>query len=270
MPELPEVETTVKSLNILKNKKVTNLNIYVKKLRYPVPFIELKKVINNKIINVRRIAKYVILDFDNSYTMIIHLGMSGRLKIINTYKFRLKHDHISVKFNNNLYLLYNDPRKFGFIDLVDSDKLYDLKYIKKLGLDALDKRLSVDYFFKKIEKSEVLIRQILLNQYIVAGIGNIYASEILFDAKISPLKKGKYLNKYQIGTIIKSTRKILKKAILFGGSSISDYISPDGTLGNFQENFRVYGKEGSMINGFAIKKVNLYGRSTFFCPKFQK
>ena len=270
MPELPEVETTVKSLNILKNKKVIKLNIYVKKLRYPIPFNSLKKIINNKIINLRRISKYVIIDFDNSYTVIIHLGMSGRLKISQNTKFRLKHDHLCFKFNNNLCLLYNDPRRFGFIDLIETHKLNDLKYIKKLGVDALDKHLTVDYLFKKIEKSEVLIKQILLNQYIVAGIGNIYASEILFNAKISPLKKGKDLNKYQIGTIIKSTRKILKKAILSGGSSISDYISPDGILGNFQKNFKVYGKEGSTIKGYVIKKVNLYGRSTFFCPNFQK
>ena len=270
MPELPEVETTVKSLNILKYKKVTKLNVYVKKLRYPVPLIRLKKIINSDIVNFRRIAKYVILDFNNSYTMIIHLGMSGRLKIVKNDKSRNKHDHISIKFNDNFYLLYNDPRRFGFIDLVESDNLFKLKYINKLGLDALDKNFSIDYLFRRIEKSEVLIKQILLNQYIVAGIGNIYASEILFDAKISPLNRGKDLNKYQIGTIIKSTRKILKKAIALGGSSISNYVSPDGTLGNFQKNFRVYGRDGLMIKGHIIKKLNLYGRSTFFCPKFQK
>ena len=110
----------------------------------------------------------------------------------------------------------------------------------------------------------------MINQHIVSGIGNIYASEILFDAKISPLRKGNRLNKYQIGTIIKSARKILKKAVKFGGSSINDYIAPDGTLGNFQKNFKVYGKEGLLVKGFEIKKIVLYGRSTFFCPKIQK
>ena len=270
MPELPEVETTVKSLNILKNKKVTNLNVYVKKLRYPIPLIRLNKIVKTQIVNLRRISKYIILDFDNSYTMIVHLGMSGRLKIASNDTFRDKHDHLSLKFNNNHYLFYNDPRKFGFVDVVESSKLKDLLYIKKLGIDALDKGLSIDYLFQRVKKSEVLIKQILLNQYVVAGIGNIYASEILFDAKISPLKKGKDLNKYQIGTIIKSIRKILKKAISFGGSSISDYVSPDGTLGNFQKNFKVYGKDGSKVKGYVIKKVILHGRSTFFCPKLQK
>jgi len=269
MPELPEVESTVKSLNILKNKKVTNLDVHSKKLRYLVPHSELKKIINYKIINIRRIAKCVILDFDNSRSIIIHLGMSGRLKIIRINKPINKHDHLVFKFNN-YHLIFNDPRRFGFVDIIDSDKVNNIRYIKKLGIDALDKNLSEEYLYKKFYKSEVFIKQLLINQHIVAGIGNIYVSEILFDAKISPLRKGNSLKKYQIGTIIKSTRKILKKAIKFGGSSINDYVSPDGTLGNFQNNFKVYGKEGLKIKGYYIKKVVLYGRSTFFCPEIQK
>ena len=269
MPELPEVESTVKSVNILKNKKVTNLDVHSKKLRYLVPHSELKKIINYKIINIRRIAKYVILDFDNSRSVIIHLGMSGRLKIIRINKPINKHDHLVFKFNN-YQLIFNDPRRFGFVDIIDSDKVNNIRYIKKLGIDALDKNLSEEYLYKKFYKSEVFIKQLLINQHIVAGIGNIYVSEILFDAKISPLRKGNSLKKYQIGTIIKSTRKILKKAIKFGGSSINDYVSPDGTLGHFQNNFKVYGKEGSKIKGYYIKKVVLYGRSTFFCPEIQK
>ena len=270
MPELPEVETTVNSLNILKNKKVIKLDIHTKKLRYPIPLNALKKIIKSKIINLRRIAKYVIIDFDKSNSIIIHLGMSGRLKILKNRTLIKKHDHLVLQFTGNNKLLFNDPRKFGFIDIVKSDKINNIRYIKRLGLDALYNRLSKDYLYYKFHKSEVLVKQLLLNQYIVAGIGNIYASEILFDAKISPLTKGKDLNKYQIGTIIQSIKKILKKAIKFGGSTINDYISPDGTLGNFQNNFRVYGKEGKKIQGYEIKKKVLYGRSTFFCPEIQK
>ena len=269
MPELPEVETTVKSLNILKNKKVINVDIHIKKLRYLVPHLKLKKIINYKIINLRRITKYIIVDFDNSRSVIIHLGMSGRLQIIKTNTLIKKHDHLVFKFNN-IKLIYNDPRRFGFVDIVGSDKINNIRYIKRLGLDALDEQLSVEYLYFKFHKSEVLVKQLLLNQYIVAGIGNIYASEILFDAKISPMIKGKNLNKYQIGTIILSIKKILKKAIKSGGSTINDYVSPDGTLGNFQRNFRVYGKEGKIIHGHKIEKKVLYGRSTFFCPGIQK
>ena len=269
MPELPEVETTVNSLNILKNKKVINLDIHTKKLRYPVPINKLKKIINSKIINLRRIAKYVIIDLNISNSIIIHLGMSGRLKIIKINMTLKNHDHLVFKFNN-IKLIYNDPRRFGFIDIAESNKINNIRYIKKLGIDALDKNLSADYLYEKFCKSEVLIKQLLLNQYIVAGIGNIYACEILYDAKISPLRKGSSIQKSQIGTILKSIRKILKKAIKYGGSSINDYVSPDGTLGNFQNNFKVYGREGNKIRGYKIKKEVLYGRSTFFCPDIQK
>ena len=123
--------------------------------------------------------------------------------------------------------------------------------------------------FNKISKSEVPIKQILLNQKLIAGIGNIYASEILFDAKISPLILGKKLEISRIMKLIKSTRKILKKAIQFGGSSIRDYRSTDGTLGNFQSNFKVYNKEGKKIGKDRVKKIVQYGRSTFYCPKLQ-
>tara|TARA_B100000700_G_scaffold85580_1_gene96225 strand:- start:22536 stop:23348 length:813 start_codon:yes stop_codon:yes gene_type:complete len=270
MPELPEVETTVNSLNILINKKVIKLNIYVKKLRYPLQRNNLFKIINTKIINIRRIAKYIIIDFNNLKSIIIHLGMSGRLKISKNYKLKDKHDHLIFEFNNELSLIFNDPRRFGFVDIFKSDNINNLRYINKLGIDALDNNLSEEYLYKKFFKSKVCIKQLLLNQHIVAGIGNIYASEILFDAKISPLRKGKNLKKYQFGTILKSTKKILKKAIKSGGSSINDYVSPDGTLGNFQKNFCVYGKEGLKINGYIIKKIVICGRSTFFCPQIQK
>ena len=269
MPELPEVETTVKSLNILKNKKVINLDIHIKKLRYLVPHITLKKIINYKIKGFRRIAKYVIIDFENLQSVIIHLGMSGRLKIVKSNVSPIKHDHLIFKFKN-LKLIFNDPRRFGFVDIVQSEKINNVSYIKKLGIDALDKKLSENYLYDKFKNSQVLIKQLLLNQYIVAGIGNIYACEILYDAKISPLRRGRSLKMSQIGTILKSSRKILRKAIKYGGSSINNYVSADGTLGNFQKNFKVYGREGYKIRGCKIKKVVLHGRSTFFCPDIQK
>jgi formamidopyrimidine-DNA glycosylase len=231
--------------------------------------LTLRDIINHKILNLRRIAKYIIIDFDNIKSVIIHLGMSGRLKIVQPNIVLKKHDHLVFRFNN-LTLIFNDPRRFGFVDIVESEKITDVNYIKKLGIDALDKKLTNDYLYNKFKNSQVLIKQLLLNQYIVAGIGNIYACEILYDAKISPLRKGSSLKKSQIGTILKSIRKILRKAIKYGGSSINDYVSPDGILGNFQKNFKVYGRAGYKIKGCEIKKVVLHGRSTFFCPDIQK
>jgi formamidopyrimidine-DNA glycosylase len=152
---------------------------------------------------------------------------------------------------------------------VQTKDLQKQKYILTLGVDALNPDLTAQMIFKKISKSEVPIKQILLNQKLIAGIGNIYASEILFDSKISPLALGKDLEISLIVKLIKSTRKILKKAIKYGGSSIRDYRSTDGTLGNFQSNFKVYNKEGKKIGGDEVKKIVQYGRSTFYCPKLQ-
>ena len=269
MPELPEVETTVKGLSVILNQKISNVKIHTSKLRFKIPNNIINILRNSKISNLRRIAKFIIIDLDNDYSLIIHLGMSGRLKtVISTYK-RIKHDHFLLYFLGKKILIYHDPRKFGFIDIVKTKNLQQKKYIISLGIDALSPDLTAQMIFEKISKSEVPIKQILLNQKLISGIGNIYASEILFDSKISPLVLGKNLKISLIMKLIKSIRKILKKAIKHGGSSIRDYRSIDGTLGNFQSNFKVYNKEGKKMHGDKVKKIIQYGRSTFYCPKLQ-
>mgnify|MGYP001200527813 FL=1 len=269
MPELPEVETTVAGLSIILNQKIFNVKIHTSKLRYKIPNNIINILRNSKISNLRRIAKFIIIDLDIDYSLVIHLGMSGRLKTVDKSYKRIKHDHFVLYFLSKRILVYHDPRKFGFIDIVQTKDLQKQKYIFSLGVDALSPDLTAHMLFKKISKSEVPIKQILLNQKIIAGIGNIYASEILFDSKISPLALGKDLEISLIVKLIKSTRKILKKAIKYGGSSIRDYRSTDGTLGNFQSNFKVYNKEGKKIGGDEVKKIVQYGRSTFYCPKLQ-
>ena len=269
MPELPEVETTIRGLYLIQKQKIINLKIHTKQLRFNIPNDIIKILKNSKISNIRRIAKYIILDLDNSHSLVIHLGMSGRLKLTEKI-VKNKHDHVIFIFGNKKILKYNDPRKFGFIDIVETDKLNQKKYIVKLGVDALSKKLNYNYLSKKISKSEVPIKQILLNQKIIAGIGNIYASEILFNAKISPLTKGKDLKIRNISKLILSIRKILSKAISYGGSSIRDYRSTDGTIGNFQSNFKVYGKDGKNIGDDKVVKIVQYGRSTFYSPGIQK
>ncbi len=268
MPELPEVETTVRGLYNIIDLKISKIKIHTYQLRNKIPNNIKKKLLYQKILNIRRIAKYIILDLDNEYSLLIHLGMSGRLKSDNKF-IKGKHDHFIIYFNNKTNLTFNDPRKFGFIDICKTKSIHLKKYIENLGIDALSKNLTEVYLYKKISKSQVPIKQILLNQKIIAGIGNIYASEILYHARISPIIAGKDLKIFELQKIIKSIRIILEKAIKFGGSSIRDYRSADGTLGNFQSNFKVYNKEGQIIGNDKVKKIVQYGRSTFFCPKLQ-
>ena len=270
MPELPEVETTIRGLQNIKRQKIYKIEIHTNKLRFYIPNNLKKILIGSKISNIRRIAKYIILDLNNKYSLIIHLGMSGRLKLSKNAYSRDKHDHFILIFSRSKYLIYNDQRKFGFIDIALTKNLTAKTYIDNLGIDALSKDLNHNYFYKKISKSNVPIKQILLNQSIISGIGNIYASEILFDAKISPLRVGKSLKIVHIIKLIISTKKILRKAIEYGGSSIRDYKSADGTLGNFQSNFKVYNREGLKISKDRVRRIIQYGRSTFYCPKIQK
>tara|TARA_X000000950_G_scaffold30496_1_gene32970 strand:- start:283 stop:1101 length:819 start_codon:yes stop_codon:yes gene_type:complete len=269
MPELPEVETTVKGLSVILSQKISSAKIHTSKLRFKIPNNIVNILRNSKISNLRRIAKFIIIDLDTYYSLVIHLGMSGRLKTISSNYKRIKHDHFVLYFESKITLIYHDPRKFGFIDIVKTKDLQKQKYIMSLGVDALSPLLTAQMIFEKISKSEVPIKQILLNQKLIAGIGNIYASEILFDSKISPLTLGKDLEISLIMKLIKSIKKILKKAIKYGGSSIRDYKSIDGTLGNFQSNFKVYNKEGKKIGDDEVKKIVQYGRSTFYCPKLQ-
>ena len=195
MPELPEVQTTVKGLQTLIYKEISKIKIYSTKLRYNIPKKTPKILKNNKIIGVSRVGKYIVVDLLCSNSLIFHLGMSGRLRILKKNKFILsKHDHFVMYLQKNTVLIFNDPRKFGFIDISETKNIFNKDYFKRLGKDALDKNFNSQYLQKKIKNSVVPIKQILLNQRIVSGIGNIYANEILFDAKISPFISGIFLN----------------------------------------------------------------------------
>ena len=271
MPELPEIQTTVSGLQLIINKHITNIKINTKKLRYLVPKKINKISKNRKIIKVYRIAKYILLELSGNVTLIFHLGMSGRIRLlkINDYKV-IKHDHILIYFNQKNVLVFNDTRKFGFFDYSKSFNLKNKRYLLKLGLDPFDKKLNKDYLLSNFKNSKSSIKQLLLNQRIISGIGNIYACEILYDARISPLILGYQLNVLMIERLIISIRKILNKAILSGGTTIKNYVSTDGTLGNFQTKFKVYNRENKKISNHKIKRIKQSGRSTFYCPNLQK
>ncbi len=270
MPELPEVETTIRGLKPIVGYKIINIKINTPKLRYFIPKSLL--LINSvKITKITRKGKFIIFYLQNNHSIVFHLGMSGRLRLYKKLDLKNnKHDHFLLEINNGRFLVFNDPRRFGFIDYGLYKVINSRKYLTSLGVDALSTSLNGPYLFFKISKSIVPIKQILLNQTIIAGIGNIYASEILFNAKISPLRRGNDLKLHHCNKISNSSKTILKKAINDGGSSLRDFVAIDGTLGNFQNNFKVYNREGKKISGKIVKKIIQYGRSTYFCPSIQK
>ena len=270
MPELPEVETTIRGLRPVIGSTIINIKINTPKLRFIIPK-KISLLTKVQITDIIRRGKFIIFLLSNDHTIILHLGMSGRLRLFRDNQFeQKKHDHFFLRTNQDHLIVFNDSRRFGFIDYGKTKDMFEKKYILKLGREALGKNLNGKYLLSKISNTSVPIKQILLNQQIIAGIGNIYVCEILFNARISPLIHGKKLNLKECEKIIISTQIILKKAIKHGGSTLRDYVSVDGTLGNFQSNFQVYNQEGKTILGKKIKKIVQYGRSTYYCPGLQK
>ena len=287
MPELPEVEIVRQSLDKkLKQKKLKKIIVRNRNLRIKIPPNFENFLKNLKIISVDRFSKYLILNLSNGAYCLIHLGMSGTIHLIDKYKknsitntsfynspyLPKKHNHVEIIFDK-LKIIYNDPRRFGFFEIIKS-KTFLKKRFSHLGPEPFDNKFNEKYihsFFKKKEKN---IKNFLLDQSFVSGIGNIYANEILYLSKINPKKKVGSISKKDCKKIVSFSKKILVAAINKGGSSIRDFKNISGKKGGFQNSFKVYQREGlickrSKCSGI-IQKKNISNRSTFFCSACQK
>lgn len=280
MPELPEVETiknaVAKGIGCCQIEDVVVRN---PNLRQKVPADLPQKIAGAKICNFRRIAKYIVIDLDNGKSLLWHMGMSGKISLCDNLPHELaKHDHVVVKTANG-FIIYNDPRRFGLFTYCDTKDLEKNIVLKKVGLDPFAKELTPSYLFDCLQKKKKLpIKQALLDQNIIAGIGNIYASEILYESRVSPLRLAANVDKKECEKIIENTRLVLQKAIAAGGSTLRDYKKPDGSLGYFQNQHCVYNKTGQRCPNCScninktggIKKIVQGGRSTFYCESLQK
>ncbi len=287
MPELPEVEVVRQSLNKkIKQKKVKKVIIRNRNLRFKIPLNFASFLQNQKIIKVDRFSKYLILYLSNQKLCLLHLGMSGTIHIV--YKNRKnfvtnasfynspflpkKHNHVEIIFTD-LKIIYNDPRRFGFFQILTNPSMLKKKF-SNFGPEPFESKFDLIYilhFFKGKTKN---IKNFLLDQKFVSGIGNIYASEILFLSKINPFKKACLLKKNECKKIIYNSRKILTEAIKKGGSSIKDFRNISGQKGGFQKDLKVYERYGLNCKRLKcrgkIQKKNISNRSTFFCNICQK
>ena len=277
MPELPEVETSKKYLKqFLLNAKIIKIQFNVPKLRWAIN-PELKKIfLNTIILKIDRIGKYILINTSNKNTLIFHLGMSGYLSIKEENFKNIKHDHIIINFlginGKKKSLIFNDQRRFGHIDFHNTSSLGKHFLIKNLGIDGLSKRLKYDFLNKIFCKKTIIIKSALLDQKIICGIGNIYASEILFYSKIHPLKKVNFLRKDEIKSLLLNIKIVLSKAVLDGGTTIKDYKQPNGKVGYFKQKLKVYGRENLKCYDCSniILKLNINKRATYICPECQK
>lgn len=270
MPELPEVETIRRGLENLCDKKVNRIFRSDKKMRIESN-LDLQGLKGAKILEVSRRARYLIINFDNKKSLIIHLGMSGKITYGKDFK-RLKHDHFACEFDDGTWLIFNDARRFGFIDLIESKNLKTHKMLAKLGPEPLSEEFNLTDLSKKLQRKKMNIKTTMMDNEIVVGVGNIYINESLFDSGISPLRNACDLSEKEVKKLISSIKKTIKKAIDLGGSSISDYVTSNGDLGNFQNTFRVYGrvKENCLQCSDSITRLVQNGRSSFYCPTCQE
>jgi len=288
MPELPEVEVVKKSLEkSIKNLIIKKIQINTKKLRYFVDKNKINRTVGRKIISIKRRSKYLIIEVEKNLSILAHLGMTGKFLLLNNKKklkrtsfyYQLsnkgsKHNHVIFNFNNNTKLIYNDVRKFGFIKVIQSNKLNQSTHLKTLGPEPLSKNFNTTYFKKFILNKKKCLKDLLMDQKFVSGLGNIYVNEVLFKSELRPNKIIQKISTKEIEKIIKFIREILKKSIKLGGSSIKDFKDGEGRDGNFQQLFSVYGREGEKcLNNKCqsiIKKTVISNRSTFFCKSCQK
>ncbi len=273
MPELPEVEVTRRGIAPILNKAVIT-DVFFSKKKLREPFSEkLKNLCNSKVVDTFRRGKYIIIKTDQG-AILLHLGMSGHLRVALDSEQLGKHDHFKLTLNNGHSIILNDARRFGLVKYFppNLDPINDDEHVSKLGPEPFSDEFNADYLLKALKKRKISIKQAIMDGAIVVGVGNIYASEILFDTHISPLRIANNITYEECKLVVESTQSILKAAILKGGTTIRDFEGADGKMGYFVQNLLVYGREGECCQrcGGVIKKIVQGQRSTYFCPCCQK
>jgi len=271
MPELPEVETSRCGIEPhLLNKKITGVIIRQHKLRWPIPKNLPALATGKKVLSVSRRAKYIYLQLENG-NIIIHLGMSGSLRICTKKTPPEKHDHIDIIVTGNKVLRLRDPRKFGCVLWAPAD-INQHRLIKPLGPEPLEPDFDVDYLKSKATNRTCSIKSLIMNSHIVVGVGNIYASEALFRAGINPKVKAGKISRPRLQKLVDAIKQTLNDAIKSGGTTLRDFTASDGQPGYFAQELLVYGREGEACTqcGAAIKQFTQQARSTFYCSNCQK
>ena len=270
MPELPEVETTVRGLApFLEGQRLTAVTTFRPDLRRPFPADLAQRLTGATVTRLSRRAKYGIISTDRDDHMIFHLGMSGRWRTEGGEAG--KHDHLLLATAAGQRLFLHDPRRFGSVDLVAGDPLAHFPAFAALGPEPLSDAFGAAYLAKALAARRAPIKAMLLDQRIVAGLGNIYVCEALNMARISPLKPAADVPRARLAALVPAIKAVLTAAIAAGGSTLRDFLSPEGDLGYFAKDWRVYGREGAACEcGGTILRVAQGGRSTFHCPKCQR
>ena len=276
MPELPEVETICRGIrpHIL-DRTVTAMWHDGKKLRQPVPAEAIHDcIVGRKILDVTRRAKYILVRFDNGNILAIHLGMTGNLGIFSPDTDPTKHCHLGFTLSDGMELRYTDIRRFGTVSVLKKNEIPTLEetFFRTTGPEPFSEEFNAENLFKLTRKRSIPVKTFIMTNQVVAGIGNIYANESLFMAKISPKRRVGSITRKQWKALVTCVREVLEHAIECGGSTISDYVNADQESGYFQINFKVYGRVGEpcSVCSSIIRKEQIAGRASYYCPNCQK
>ncbi|HEY7810823.1 MAG TPA: bifunctional DNA-formamidopyrimidine glycosylase/DNA-(apurinic or apyrimidinic site) lyase [Allosphingosinicella sp.] len=270
MPELPEVETTVRGLvPVLEGRRLTNVEVRRADLRRAFPIDLRQRLTGARVTGLSRRAKYGLIDTDRGDTLIFHLGMSGRWRV--DPEELGAHDHFVLDTEEGRQLALNDPRRFGSVDLVPTEELTEHEPFRKMGPEPLGEEFNAAALQRALKGRAAPIKAMLLDQRIVAGLGNIYVCEALHMAGIAPSRAAGRISLMRLERLVEAVKAVLLSAIEAGGSTLRDYARPDGELGYFSKQFLVYGREGEACAcGGLVQRDVHSGRSTFFCPRCQR
>ena len=288
MPELPEVEVVKRSLkSSIRHLTIKKVTINTNKLRYFIKKKHFNKIINKKILSIKRRSKYILINLSSNLSLLAHLGMTGKFIIENntgiknktSFYYEInkndqKHNHLIFHLSQNKKLIYNDVRKFGFIKIINSKNIQKNDHIRLLGPEPLSNNFNLKYFKDCIVSKKRKLKDLLMDQKFVSGLGNIYVNEGLFLSKLDPTRPVNTLRPLDIVKILNFIKKILKLSIKKGGSSIKNFNNSNGKNGEFQQQFNVYGRAGKLCLKKQckelIRKINISNRSSFFCASCQK
>ena len=275
MPELPEVETVRRGLaGVFEGRRLTAVKALRRDLRFPLPTGFSARLEGRTVATLGRRGKFLLFGFEDGATLIAHLGMSGRFRIFDSPPPPLeRHDHVTFETDGGVTVRFNDPRRFGFMDIAEKDALCRHPMLANLGPEPLANDFNGPGLAASLKGRRAPIKAALLNQSVVAGIGNIYACEALFRGRLSPRRKAATVQGGRADRLSQEIKAVLMDAIAAGGSSLRDYRRPDGELGYFQHSFAVYGRQGQACPGCTcdpaqtggIRRMTQSGRATFYC-----
>lgn len=280
MPELPEVETVCRGLAAkLEGRRLKRVIQRRPDLRFPLPPSFAERLRGRRVQGVRRRAKYILIDLDDQNVVLAHLGMSGRMIVAAAPMAEFdRHDHVIFETDDGMLVRFNDARRFGFMDLVDRRALDRHPLLASLGPEPLADEFDGTVLAVALAGKKTSIKAALIDQRVVAGIGNIYASECLFRARISPRRQARTVQGERAGRLVTAIKQVLNEAIASGGSSLRDFVQTDGELGYFQHRWAVYERAGrpcpgctcAAPQGRGIRRIVQTGRATFYCPSRQR